>query len=46
MKNLQELNREELVCLNGGVHDQDGQGCMIPVIIIKVPGGSDIPIYG
>lgn len=45
MKNVTELNREELVSLNGGVHDQDGKGCMDPVIIIKLPGGSDIPIY-
>ena len=45
MKNLQELNLEEQVRLNGGVHDQDGKGCIIPVIIIKIPGGSDIPIF-
>jgi len=46
MENVKELNREELVSLNGGVHDQDGKGCIVPVIIIKIPGGSDIPIYG
>lgn len=45
MKNVKELNHEELVYLNGGVHDQDGKGCIVPVIIIKIPGGSDLTIY-